>query len=80
MSDAFEILARFLDRVGDEVEGRSLEEPPEAVIAKLRDLARGALPEAETAELLESLNRNPHWISRLADEVKALRNGPVTNA
>lgn len=79
MPDAFQILARFLDRFGGEVEGRSLEEPPEAVLLKLRDLARGRLPEAETAELMELLNRNPHWISRLADEVKALRSGPTAN-
>ena len=73
MPDGFEILAGFLDRAETEVEGRALEAPPEAVKLKLRDFARGALPEPEHARLLGELNQNRHWIPLLVDEVKALR-------
>ncbi len=73
MTDTFQILARFLDRFGDEVEGRELQEPAEADKLKLRRLARGNLPEPEQADLFAQLNRNPQWIAWLAQEVKGLR-------
>lgn len=73
MKNAFEILARFMERGEPEVEGRQLEAPPEAVQLKLRQFARGLLPAAEQPELIGQLNENRHWISVLADEVKALR-------
>ena len=76
MANTFEILTRFLERYDDEVEGRQLAEPADEVKIKLRRLARGELPTAEQGELLGLLNRNPHWIGRLADEVKALRADP----
>lgn len=76
MQNTFEILAGFLDRAETEVEGRSLEAPPESVRLKLRKFARGALPDSEQAGMIEELNRNRHWISCLAEEVKALRNPP----
>jgi hypothetical protein len=74
MPNTFEMLAGFLDRAEAEVEGRALEEPPETVKAKLRDFARGALPEAEKSEIIGHLGQNRHWILFLADEVKSLRN------
>jgi hypothetical protein len=73
MSNTFEILAGFLDRLENEVEGRELQEPPEAVRTKLRAFARGDLPETERGELLTLLSQNPGWIAPLAAEVKALR-------
>lgn len=73
MKNAFEILARFLERGEAEVEGRQLEAPPEALKLKLRQFARGLLPADEQSELIGQLNENRHWISLLADEVKALR-------
>ena len=73
MPNAFEILAGFLERAESEVEGRALENPSAAVKVKLREFARGTLPEAEQTELIGQLNQNRHWISLLADEVKALR-------
>jgi len=73
MPNAFEILAGFLDRAEPEVEGRALQEPPEAIKMKLREFARGGLAAAEQAELLGQLKQNRHWISLLAQEVKALR-------
>ena len=76
MSNTFEILAGFLDRFEDEVEGRELQEPPEAVRTKLGAFAKGELPKAEHEELLSMLRQNPGWVARLAAEVKALRADP----
>ncbi|HWY75585.1 MAG TPA: hypothetical protein VN281_08205 [Verrucomicrobiae bacterium] len=73
MSNTFKILAGFLDRTEPEVQGRSLEDPPASVQVKLRQFARGELPEAEQKDLFNHLQRNRHWISLLADEVKSLR-------
>ena len=74
MSNIFKTLAGFLDRTDPEVEGRELEQPPPAVQLKLRQLARGELPEAQRRDLFDQLERHRHWIPLLADEVKALRN------
>jgi len=73
MANEFEILAGFLAKFGDEVEGRELLDPPKNVQAQLRELARGSLSETERSQLMTLLNENPTWIGRLADEVKALR-------
>jgi hypothetical protein len=73
MSDRFNILAKFLERYDDEVEGRALPEPADETKSKLRQLARGKLPEPEQEELFVLLNRNPNWIAWLAREVKTLR-------
>jgi hypothetical protein len=73
MPDTFQILARFLERYGDDVEGRAVAEPAVDLQEKLQRLARGTLPETEQEELFTVLNRNPDWISWLAREVKALR-------
>lgn len=75
MANEFEILAGFLAKFGDEVEGRELQEPPNDVRVKLQALATGSLPENERSQLFDLLNENPAWIGRLADEVKALRTG-----
>jgi len=73
MPNTFQILAGFLERFGDEVEGRELPEPPAEIRAKLHAFARGNLPKADQSELMNLLSQNPGWISRLAQEVKALR-------
>jgi hypothetical protein len=73
MADTFQILAKFLEKFGDEVEGRELQEPAEETKQQLRRLARGSLPEAEQASLFAQLNQNPQWIGWLAQEVKGLR-------
>ena len=73
MSNSFKILAGFLDRTEPEVQGRSMEDPPTSVQGKLRQFARGELPEAEHKDLFKHLQRNRHWIPLLADEVKSLR-------
>jgi len=73
MANEFEILAGFLARFGDEVEGRELQDLPRNVQDQLRELARGSLSETERSQLMSLLNQNPAWIGQLADEVKALR-------
>jgi hypothetical protein len=73
MANEFEILAGFLARYGDEVEGRELQDLPREVQVKLRELAQGSLPESERSRLFGLLKENPAWIGRLAEEVKALR-------
>jgi hypothetical protein len=73
MKNNFEILAKFLEKFGDEVEGRELAELTPDVKAKLREFARGNLAAAEQGELVERLSQNPAWVSQLAAEVKSLR-------
>ena len=73
MANEFEVLAGFLAKFGDEVEGRELQYLPKNVQTQLGELARGALPENERSQLFSLLNENPAWIGQLADEVKALR-------
>ena len=80
MSSTFEILARFLDQSESEVEGRSLEQPAPALKVKLRQFARGELPEAEQKTLFDQLSRNRHWIALLAEEVKYLRSPSPGNS
>ena len=75
MANDFEILAGFLAKFSDEVEGRELQELPKDVQAKLREMAQGNLPESERSRLFDLLKDNPAWVGRLADEVKALRAG-----
>jgi hypothetical protein len=75
MANDFEILAGFLAKFSDEVEGRELQELPKDVQVKLRELAQGSLPESERSRLFDLLKENPAWVGRLADEVKALRTG-----
>jgi hypothetical protein len=73
MAGTFEILARFLEKYGDEVEGRQLTELPEETRTKLTQLAHGALEPAARTELLVQLSHNPDWVAWLAQEVKSLR-------
>jgi len=75
MANDFEILAGFLAKFSDEVEGRELQDLPKDVQGKLRSLAQGSLPETERSRLFDLLKENPAWIGRLADEVKAMRTG-----
>jgi hypothetical protein len=79
MTNTFELLARFLEKYGDEVEGRALEEMPADVKLKLQDFARGKLPASERTQLSQLLKENPKWISLLAGEVKSSRPGASRN-
>ena len=73
MRNTFQVLAGFLERFSDEVEGRELQEPTAEIQTKLCDFARGELPEAERNKMMGLLSQNPQWIARLAEEVKGLR-------
>jgi hypothetical protein len=73
MSNTFEILAGFLERFGEEVEGRALSEPGAEVVDQLKLLACGNLPKEKRPSLFELLNQNPEWLALLARELKALR-------
>lgn len=73
MAGTFEILARFLQKFGDEVEGRQSTELPEETRAKLTQLAHGKLEPAARTELMAQLSHNPDWVAWLAQEVKGLR-------
>lgn len=73
MSNTFEILTGFLERFGEEVEGRALSEPGGEVVEQLKLLARGNLPDEKRPALFELLNQHPDWLARLAGEIKALR-------
>ena len=73
MSDAFRILARFLEQFDLEVEGRSQEDPPEEVQSRLRRFAQGTLGPAEREDLVGLLRAHPQWVAFLAREVKAQR-------
>jgi len=73
MPNTFEILAGFLARCDEEVEGRETSAPPAEIFAQMRSFARGQLPSAGQAELVRQLNAHPDWIAALAAEVKALR-------
>ena len=73
MKSEFELLAGFLAGADAEVEARALESPPEAVQARLRELARGGLAETKREQLLDDLLRHKEWLPWLAKEVKALR-------
>lgn len=75
MSNSFEILARFLDQFGDEVQGRQAEEPPESVRPRLQALAAGRLAGADRSEVFSLLNQNPGWVPWLAKEIKGFRGG-----
>jgi hypothetical protein len=73
MANSFEILSRFLDRFGDDVEGRSVEEPSADVKQKLKRFAGGSLSEIERNEIVGLLHANPQWVPFLAREARALR-------
>ena len=73
MKNQFEILAKFLEKYGDEVEGREFAELTPDVKAKLQQFAQGKLPAGEQNSLIEHLSQNPEWVARLAADVKSLR-------
>jgi hypothetical protein len=75
MAERLQILLKFLERFDDEVQGRELTEPAEETKIRLRNFARGTLPEKEQTEIFILLDRHPDWTAWLAKEVKGLRAG-----
>ena len=76
MPDELKTLLEFLDRFSGEVEGRSLEPPPEELKEQFRDFARGQLPEPPRRELIGQLKIHPDWVALLAQEARSLRPSP----
>jgi hypothetical protein len=74
MKNTFQVLAGFLKRFEDEVEGRELPEPTPEMETKLREFARGKLRGPDQNAVMDMLKHNPQLIARLAEQVKALRN------
>ncbi len=74
MPNNFEILAGFLARYGDEVEGHESTPLTTEVADQLRRFARGQLAGPAQGEIIQQLGQHPDWVAFLATEVKALRN------
>jgi len=74
MKNTFQVLAGFLKRFEDEVEGRESPEPTPEMETKLREFARGNLRGPDQSAVMDMLKHNPQLIARLAEQVKALRN------
>jgi hypothetical protein len=79
MSNDFETITRFLNRYGDDVEGRELDEIPAQLKPKFRDFALGTLKESDRKELAMMLKEHPHWVTFLAEEARAARGGDQPN-
>jgi hypothetical protein len=72
----FEILSRFLEKYGDDVEGRELDEMPAEIKQTLNAFARGGLAQADRQKVVDLLKENPRWVGLLAAEARAARNTP----
>jgi hypothetical protein len=70
MSDTFKILADFLEKYGDDVEGRSAAKAPDEVRRQLQDFAAGHLRPDERARISQLLKENPQWVGLLAEAVR----------
>jgi hypothetical protein len=73
MSNDFETLIDFLQRVGPEAAGRAFEQPETEAAVKLERFARGGCAESERREVCEMLRLHPAWLRWLADRVKMAR-------
>ena len=69
----FQVVARFLQRFGEDVEGREHEAPSPAAQKRLRQFAQGKLSAAQRVAVTQSLAQNPAWLEWLAGEVKLQR-------
>lgn len=70
MNDELKILAGFLAKYSEDVQGRSAEEPPTEIVSRIHDFADGSLDEADRVKLSEELKQNPHWIGHLAEAAR----------
>src|SRR5262245_48701516 len=72
MSNWYQILSRFLEQHGDQVEGRSLEPLTPELREELRRFANGELPPEIQQALLQRLVHNVEAMEFLADELRNL--------
>lgn len=70
MNDELKILAGFLAKYSEDVEGRSAEEPPTEIVTRIQAFAAGKLAEQDRVALSEKLKENPHWVPHLAQAAR----------
>ena len=68
MNETFKIISEYLDRTGEEVEGRAREEMSEEVAETLKAFAAGTLAPDTRAEVANLLKQHPGWVTALAGE------------
>lgn len=73
MQTDFEILAKFLERSGPEVEGRIRDVPDSDAIELFRKFANGKATPEERTRMVKLVDSRPDWIAALAAEIKQRR-------
>lgn len=76
MNDDFKILLEFFDGDAQEVAGRAAATIPTELREKISRFANGKCTEAERVEMKQLLQEQPHLISALVTETRALRQSP----
>lgn len=76
MNDDFKILLEFFDGDAQEVAGRGAATIPAELREKISRFANGKCTEEERVEMKQLLQEQPHLISALVAETRALRQSP----
>ena len=76
MNDDFKILLEFFDGDAQEVAGRAAATIPTELREKISRFANGKCTEEERVEMKQLLQEQPHLISALVTETRALRQSP----
>lgn len=76
MNDDFKILLEFFDGDAQEVAGRAAATIPTELREKISRFANGKCTEEERVEMKQLLQDQPHLISALVTETRALRQSP----
>jgi hypothetical protein len=76
VNDDFKILLEFFDGDAQEVAGRAAATIPAELREKISRFANGNCTEEERVEMKQLLQEQPHLISALVTETRALRQSP----
>jgi hypothetical protein len=76
VNDDFKILLEFFDGDAQEVAGRAAATIPPELREKISRFANGNCTEEERVEMKQLLQEQPHLISALVTETRALRQSP----
>jgi hypothetical protein len=76
VNDDFKILLEFFDGDAQEVAGRAAATIPTELREKISRFANGKCTEEERVEMKQLLQEQPHLISALVTETRALRQSP----
>jgi hypothetical protein len=76
VNDDFKILLEFFDGDAQEVAGRAAATIPTELREKISMFANGKCTEEERVEMKQLLQEQPHLISALVTETRALRQSP----